>query len=236
MWAESGTPRSHTRRSGYSFRVRAFSLTLKNKTGLLQLCDVELLKSRTPASSSSHLLPSKESRSAAQIPSGAARSRVAPHSKPGRALCPLALTQRARPVTRGEGQQRQRNNVRAAPRLPLRLRAPRLLRRPAGLRPGAAAGLRAAAAARRRAPDADRQCGTRAAAATVGRPDAGKARAGDETRTALLLDAGRGAESEGARRGARDVAMGDRRRETRHEAIRGGGGTKVARAPRSVAG
>ena len=130
---------------------------------------------------------SQRSRSAAL---GSFRS--APHLPKQRALCSVALTQRARRVTRGRRQdicsrlpqvsaQRTRHrgrskskgqDVRTAPRLSLWIRPTGLLRGAAGLRPRAAAGLRTAAAARRRAPDASINRGPRAPTETVGRPDA----------------------------------------------------------------
>ena len=146
---------------------------------------------------------SQRSRSAAL---GSFRS--APHLPKQGALCSVALTQRARPVTRGRRQdicsrlpqvsaQRTRHrgrskskgqDVRTAPRLSLWLRAPRLLRGAAGVCPGTAPSLRPTSTKSRRAPDADRECGACAAAAAERRPHAGKARAGNRKRTALLLD------------------------------------------------
>ena len=163
---------------------------------------------------------SQRSRSAAL---GSFRS--APHLPKQGALCSVALTQRARPVTRGRRQdicsrlpqvsaQRTRHrgrskskgqDVRTAPRLSLWIRAPRLLRRAARICVGAAPGLR---------PTPTESCGTtnthserrpRAAAAAVGRPPAREPR---KERTALLLDAGRRTKLESFGGCARDVAVG----------------------------
>ena len=172
---------------------------------------------------------SQRSRSAAL---GSFRS--APHLPKQGALCSVALTQRARPVTRGRRQdicsrlpqvsaQRTRHrgrskskgqDVRTAPRLSLWIRAPRLLRRAARICVGAAPGLRPTSTQSCGTTDADRQCGTCTTPETVGRPPAREPR---KERTALLLDAGRRTESEGSCRRFRDVAMGDRRRATRYE-------------------
>ena len=144
----------------------------------------------------------------------------------------VVLTQRARP----RDARRPRNNNGAAAtttkRIPLRLRPTRLLRGAARLCISAAAGLRAAAAASCGTANTHCKRGPRAAAAAVGRPPAREPR---KERTALLLDAGRRTKLESVSRGARDVAVGHGRRATRHETIGRSRGTKVARAPRSLA-
>ena len=129
---------------------------------------------------------------------------------------------------------RKSPDVGPAARLPLRLRAPWLLRGAAGLRARAAAGLRAAAAARRRAPDASINRGPCPAPETVGRPDARTTRK-RRHRPGLLLDPGRGAESKGFGRCSGYVAVGHGRREARYKKVRRSGGTTVARAPRALA-
>ena len=129
---------------------------------------------------------------------------------------------------------RKSPDVGPAPRLSLWIRAPWLLRGAAGLRARAAAGLRPTSTTRRRAPDASINRGACAPSATVGRPHARTARK-RRHRPGLLLDPGRGAESEGVSGCSRDVAVGHGRGEARYETIRGGRGTAVARAPRSAA-
>ena len=191
---------------------------------------------------------SQRSRSAAL---GSFRS--APHLPKQGALCSVALTQRARPVTRGRRQdicsrlpqvsaQRTRHrgrskskgqDVRTAPRLSLWIRAPRLLRRAARICVGAAPGLRPTSTQSCGTTNTHSKCGTRAAAAAVGRPPAREPR---KERTALLLDAGRRTKLEGSCGCSRDVAVGDRRGEARYEALGRSSGTAVARAPREVAG
>ena len=190
---------------------------------------------------------SQRSRSAAL---GSFRS--APHLPKQGALCSAALTQRARPVTRGRRQdicsrlpqvsaQRTRHrgrskskgqDVRTAPRLSLWIRAPRLLRRAARICVGAAPGLRPTSTQSCGTTNTHSKCGARAAAAAVGRPPAREPRKEFE---ALLLDPGRGAESESSCRRFRDVAVGHGRGEARYEALGRSRGTKVARAPREVA-
>ena len=138
---------------------------------------------------------------------------------------PCALTQRARPVTRGRRQdicsrlpqvsaQRTRHrgrskskgqDVRTAPRLSLWIRAPRLLRRAARICVSAAPGLRAAAAARRRKADRRAERCACSASATERRPPAREPRKAFE---ALFLDPGRRTKSEGSCRRFRYVAVG----------------------------
>ena len=144
----------------------------------------------------------------------------------------VALTQRARPRDARRTLQDDGAATTTTKRLPLRLRAARLLRGAAGLRARAAARLCPTSTQSCGTTDADRQCGTCTTPETVGRPPAREPR---KERTALLLDAGRRTKLEGFGRCARDVAVGHGRRATRHETIGRSRGTKVARAPRSLA-
>ena len=145
----------------------------------------------------------------------------------------VALTQRARPRDARRTLQDDGAATTTTKRLPLRLRAARLLRGAAGLRARAAARLCPTSTQSCGTTDADRQCGTCTTPETVGRPPAREPRKECE---AVFLDPGRRTKLESFGGCARDVAVGHGRGEARYEALGRSRGTKVARAPREVAG